>query len=121
MKINEWEKEVNRILTLKVETIVKKFRDERVKDLIELATLSQKLEDLENKTNPFLKERDGLNMLKNSDLGRRNFLDGHIPWLEKRARGIRSEVDKIVGRLTEVPDLDNRTFNLLSRTIDLKS
>jgi predicted nucleic acid-binding Zn-ribbon protein len=117
VKINEWEKEVNRILTLKVETIVKKFRDERVKDLIELATLSQKLEDLENKTNPFLKERDGLNMLKNADLARRNYLDGHIPWLEKQVKGIQDQIEKITQKLTKV-EVDP---NILAFLLNFKS
>ena len=119
--IKDWEKEVNKILAEKVETIVKKFKEERAQNLIELATLSQKLEDLEKKTTPFLDEKKGLNTLINKDLARWNYLNIHIPWLQKQVGGIQNEIEKIVGRLTDIPDFDSRSLNVFSRLIDLKS
>ncbi len=110
--LRECEKEINKVLSDKIAAAIKDLKDQRGKDMEELMNLHQALEDLENKKAPFLQERGSLNMLKNSDLGRRNFLDGHIPWLEKQAKGIQDQIEKLTQKLTEL-EIDPKTLNFL--------
>jgi hypothetical protein len=117
----EIRKEVDKILADKVSVAVKVFQVQRDSDFKELMDLYQTLETIEAKKAPFLKEQSGLNRLKDKDLGRFNYLAVHLPYLDREAKRIRGYIEKVTQKLTEVPDLDNRTFNLLSRTIDLKS
>ena len=117
----ELRKEVDKILGDKVNAAIKAFQESRDKDFKELMTLNQTLEDLEKKKAPFLEEKRGLNRMRDKDLARSNFLDGHIPWLEKQIKGVQNNIEKIIGKLTDIPEFDSRTLNFFARFIDLKS
>jgi chromosome segregation ATPase len=110
--LKEFEKEINKVLSNKIAAAIKDLEGQRGKDMEELMKLHQALEDLENKKAPFLQERGGLNVLKNTDLGRRNFLDQHIPWLEKQAKGVQDQIEKLMQKLTEL-EVDSKTLNFL--------
>jgi chromosome segregation ATPase len=106
----ELRKEVDKILGDKVNAAIKAFQESRDKDFKELMTLNQALEDLEKKKAPFLEEKKGLNTMINKDLARWNFLDRHIPWLEKQIKGCKDQIEKITQKLTEV-EVDSKTLN----------
>ena len=113
----EVRKEIDKILSDKVSARITEFQAQRDEDFKGLVALYQTLEDLEKKRAPFLAERDGLNMLKNADLARRNYLDGHIPWLEKQVKGIQDQIEKITQKLTKV-EVDP---NILAFLLNFKS
>ena len=105
----ELRKEVDKILGDKVSVAIKAFQESRDKDFKELLTLNQTLEDLERKQAPFLEEKKGLNRMREKDLARWNFLDRHIPWLEKQIKGYKEQIEKVTQKLTEV-EIDPKTL-----------
>ena len=108
----ELRKEIDKILADKVSVAVKAFQAQRDSDFKELMDLYQALETIEGKKAPFLKERGDLNRLKNADLARSNYLDIHLPYLEKQANGIQHQIETVTQKLTEV-EIDPKTLNFL--------
>jgi chromosome segregation ATPase len=106
----ELRKEIDKILADKVGGRIKEFQLARDKDFKEVMTLNQTLETIEGKKAGFLKEKSGLNTLINKDLARWNYLEGHIPYLQKQAREIQDRIEKITQNLTEV-EIDPKTLN----------
>ncbi len=117
----ELRKEIDKILADKVSARIKEFQLARDGNFKEIMTLETNLATLEEKRAPFLEEKKSLNTLIDKDLARWNFLDRHIPWLEDQIKGCQNEIDKVVGKLTSVPEFDSKTLNFLSRLIDLKT
>jgi len=108
---NELRKEVDEILTNKLEDAIKRFEAERNEQLEQLLTLRKAVEDLELEKAGIMEAMKGLNTRRASDLGEHNRLDGKLRWLERQMKGKRGQVDTLFARLTEV-DIDPKTLTL---------
>jgi DNA repair exonuclease SbcCD ATPase subunit len=109
--LKELQKEIEKVLGDKVSVAVKAFQAQREEDFKELMSLNERLEDLEKKKAPFLEEKKGLNTLIDKDLGRFNYLENHLRWLDGQIKGYKDQIEKLTQKLTEV-EIDPKTLSL---------
>ena len=105
-------KEINEILTNKLNAAVKAFQAQREQDLADLFALKGEVDKLEVERADIQKTMAGLNTRKARDLAENNRLDGKLRWIDRQLKGRRGQIDTLMTKLTEIK-ADPETLSLL--------
>jgi len=111
-------KEIDAILSSKLNDALQAYQTEQDQDFEKLAVLKESIESLEAERADVQKKMGSLNVRKNADLAEHNRLDGKLRWLERQMKEKRSQIDALMAKLTEV---DPKTLNLLLNFQGVKS
>ena len=105
-------KEINEILSDKLDDAVKAFHTQRDQDFEELIALGKTVELAETERADVQKKMGDLNTAKTSDLAEYNRLTQKLTWLERQLKGKQNQVDALMGKLTKL-EVDPKTLTLL--------
>jgi len=108
----DFRKEVDKILSGKLDDAVKAYQAARESDFQRLTELSKSLEGLENKKAASEDEKRGLNPMKSKEKTRFDTLTLQGPRIERNIKKIKAEINSIMKKLTEI-EIDPKTLTLL--------
>lgn len=105
-------KEVDEILTNKLNDVIKEFEAQRDQDLEELAALRKAVEDLETEKESIQKKMAGLNTRRSREMGEHNRLTQRLSRFPKVFKMKRAQIEELMIKLTEI-DISPKTLNLI--------
>jgi len=105
-------KEILEILSNKLSTAIEAFEAQRNSDLKELVTFKKIVKNLETEKENIQNTMANLNTKRVSDLGEYNRLTQKLNWLSRQLKGKKSQIDALMGKLTEL-EVNPKMLSLL--------